>query len=398
MELLLWRWSTAVQTTSVVVITVFFALLARAVRLAAAWWWLRAWAGNLAALGVTLFFWYVQAGAGMFPLVAAAYIAAKTAFVLFLIHGGWTLKRPGHWLGRPRYAALALVAYSAAGGLVGTTIDRLGLVQHSVMGGLLLAGAFRMLDAPRQRGLSWLAAGALLRGALSLVEAAAYGLQLVPLAEAVPSVAAGARSFLAASSSFDSGAEWLLALGCVLALSERIQDELRQSNRGLLAAQEDLRRLADRDPLTALANRRQLPETFRAVQPHGALLLFFDLDGFKQINDRYGHQAGDECLRRFATALRECFRPNDVLVRYGGDEFLVVASGLDEEGGRERVSRLRERLRFPAESGPAITFSVGVAPLAPGGNPEAAVRAADESMYAAKAQRTPRAVTAGRGA
>ena len=145
----------------------------------------------------------------------------------------------------------------------------------------------------------------------------------------------------------------------MLALSERIQGELRQSNAGLLTAQEDLRRVADRDPLTGLANRRQLPETFRAVQPQGALLLFFDLDDFKQINDRYGHQAGDECLRRFAANLCECFRPSDVLVRYGGDEFLVVASGLDEAGGRERVGRLRERLRFVPGAGPAITFSVG---------------------------------------
>ncbi|PYQ09532.1 MAG: hypothetical protein DMF83_03155 [Acidobacteria bacterium] len=174
-----------------------------------------------------------------------------------------------------------------------------------------------------------------------------------------PFAADAAGTFLAASSSFDSGAEWLLALGGVLALSERIQGELRQSNAGLLTAQEDLRRVADRDPLTGLANRRQLPETFRAVQPQGALLLFFDLDDFKQINDRYGHQAGDECLRRFAANLRECFRPSDVLVRYGGDEFLVVASGLDEAGGRERVGRLRERLRFVTGAGPAITFSVG---------------------------------------
>jgi diguanylate cyclase (GGDEF)-like protein len=209
-------------------------------------------------------------------------------------------------------------------------------------------------------------------------------------------VADATGTFLAASSSFDGGAEWLLALGCVLALSERIQGELRQSNAGLLAAQEDLRRVADRDPLTGLANRRQLPETFRAVQPQGALLLFFDLDDFKQINDRYGHQAGDECLRRFAANLRECFRPRDVLVRYGGDEFLVVASGLDEAGGRERVGRLRERLRFVPGAGPAITFSVGLSPLAPGGHPDEAVRTADESMYAAKADRLRRPAAAGR--
>src|SRR5436309_1640592 len=88
---------------------------------------------------------------------------------------------PRGWRVRPRYAALALVLHAAAGGLFATTIDRLGLIQHSVMGVLLAAGAVRLLEKPRQPGLSWLAAGLLLRGALSLCEAAAYGLQLVPL-------------------------------------------------------------------------------------------------------------------------------------------------------------------------------------------------------------------------
>jgi len=170
----------------------------------------------------------------------------------------------------------------------------------------------------------------------------------------------------------------------VIALSERVQRDLRQANEGLLAAQEDLRRLADRDPLTALANRRHLPEALRAVQPEGAQLLFFDLDGFKHINDRYGHLTGDECLKRFAAGLRESFRPGDTLIRYAGDEFLVVAAGLDEAAAHARVAALRERLQWGGASAPAIRFSVGVAALAPGGVPEDAVRAADESMYAAK--------------
>jgi diguanylate cyclase (GGDEF)-like protein len=225
-----------------------------------------------------------------------------------------------------------------------------------------------------------------------VAEAVAYGLQVF----APGSGSAGpAAWFLAASSSFDTGSEWLLALGCVIALSERVQRELRQANQDLLAAQEDLRRLADRDPLTALANRRHLPEALRAVQPQGALLLFFDLDDFKRINDRYGHHVGDECLKRFASALRECFRPGDTLVRYAGDEFLVVAAGLDEASADDRVERVRERLRFGTGAGPQVLFSVGVAALAPGGHPEDALRAADESMYAAKAAR-PAPKTAGR--
>ena len=171
-----------------------------------------------------------------------------------------------------------------------------------------------------------------------------------------------------------------------IAVSEKVQRELRQANADLLAAQADLRRLADRDPLTALANRRALPEALRAVQPAGALLLFFDLDGFKQINDQLGHHVGDLCLKRFADALRESFRPSDVVVRYAGDEFVVVAQGLPEAGVAERLARLDGLLK-PADGTPQIRFSVGSAPLDPGGHPEAALKAADEAMYAVRAGR-----------
>ena len=395
MELLLWRWSTAVQATSLVTIVLFFAVLARSVRLAEVRWWVWAWGANLAALAATLFFWYFQPRGWLFLLVRVSYMLAKTAFAMLLIQGGWTLKSPGAWLVPRRYAVATVVFYSIVAGILTPTIARLGLVQNFVTGALLAAGALVLLAKPREAGLRWLAIGLLIRATLSLAEAAAYALQLAPPGAVAPLAVAWAGPFLAASSSFDSGAEWLVALGCVLALSERVQRELRQSNAGLLAAHEDLRRLADRDPLTALANRRHVPEAFRAVQPLGALLLFFDLDDFKQVNDRYGHHVGDECLRRFATALRECFRPGDVLVRYGGDEFLVVASGLDDAGGHDRIARLRDRLRFAPAGGPAISFSVGSARRAPGGQPDEAVKAADESMYAAKAARRSRSVLVG---
>jgi diguanylate cyclase (GGDEF)-like protein len=219
------------------------------------------------------------------------------------------------------------------------------------------------------------------------VEAGAYGLQLLPESTVPQGLRSLTAIFLASHSSFDSGTEWLLALGCVLALSERAQRELRQYNRDLLDAQADLRKLASRDALTGLANRRSLDEIFRVVRPEGATLLFFDLDGFKEVNDWHGHQAGDDCLRKFASALTDCFRPTDVVVRYAGDEFLVVARGLDESQAEERVQKVRQRLHHLTGDGPVVTFSVGVAVLPPGGNPDVALKAADESMYRAKEKR-----------
>jgi diguanylate cyclase (GGDEF)-like protein len=388
MELLLWRWSTSVQVTSLLMITVFFWMLGRSIRTAALRWWVRAWIWNLAALAITLFFWFFQPPNWVLhAVVAPVYMGAKTAFVLLLIQGAWAMRRPG----RPFFATRPLIAglgaYAAAAMLL-PTVPWVGVVQHTVMGVILVVAAAVLLLA-FDVALLWLATGFAIRGALSLAEAAAYAVSVAGPGRVPPGLAGTANVFLSAASSFDSIVEWLLALGCVLAVSEWVQRELLKSNGELLGAQEDLRRLADRDALTGLANRRALPEVLRAAQPAGATLLFFDLDQFKQINDLHGHQAGDDTLRRFAAALRESFRPSDALVRHGGDEFLVVANGLDSASVNGRIEALRDRLRRAATGAPPIEFSVGVAEMPAGGHPDVALNLADEAMYEAKRARGP---------
>ncbi|MGH9320664.1 MAG: GGDEF domain-containing protein [Vicinamibacteria bacterium] len=384
MELLLWRWSTTVQLSSLAMIAIFFAVLARSVRAAELRWWVWACCANFGALSVALGFWYLRPPEWMLPGVRVLYMGAKTAFVLLLLEGAWSLRHRGGRLWRAHYLVPAFTAYVLVAAFVLSTVDAVGVVQHLAMGALLLVGFWLLRKKPLESGLTWLSIGFLLRSVLSFVEAAAYALQFAPQGLLSPGLRGLTGTFLASHSSFDSGTEWLIALGCVLALSERAQRELRQYNRDLLDAQADLRKLVDRDPLTGLANRRSLGEILRIVKPEGATLLFFDLDDFKQVNDWHGHNAGDECLRRFAKALMESFRPTDGLVRYAGDEFLVVARGLDEASADERIRLVRERLRRDSNDGVTVTFSVGIARFPPEGDPEKAIQQADESMYRAK--------------
>ena len=378
-QLLLWQWSTAVQMTSLAMIATFFVLLTRFGRRTELRWWALSWIANLVALVVTLVFWYARPDS-LPPLIAGLYVGSKTAFVLLFVQGAWSVARPGRRL----ISATTLAALVVAAGVVAAwflrSIAAIGVAQHVTMAVVFLPLALVMARAP---GLLWLAGGLAVRGALASAEAAAYGLQVTG------SWGAGwrdaAATFMSASSAFDMSAEWLLVLGSVLAVSARAQRDLQVTNNELLAAQEHLRMVADRDPLTTLANRRALPEVFRAVQPVGAMLLFFDLDGFKELNDRHGHLSGDRCLRHFAGALRDSFRPDDFVIRYGGDEFLVVARGMDRISAVARVEDLTVRIRRHRQDGPLYDFSVGMAELLADGHPEAALRAADAEMYRVKA-------------
>lgn len=376
MDLQLWRWSTVVQFTSLLMVAGFFLVLGRTSRRAEVRSWVLAWLANAASLGFTVYFWLVQPAGGVGALIAG-YAGFKIAFVLWLLQGAWVVGRPGASLLSMRTVITAAAAYGFLCGLFLPSITMLGVVQHVTMTVLLIGGVLAL--GREWRAIAWLSTGLCLRGALALVEAGAYWVDLNPSGAFASGLGEQASWLLSTTSSFDAGVEWFLALGCALSVSERAQRELALTNRNLLLAQENLRRVADRDPLTALDNRRTLPDVFREVQPVGAAVLFFDLDGFKRINDLHGHAVGDDCLVRFANAVRDSFRPGDAIVRYGGDEFLVVAPGMDLEAAHARVETLRSNLALDVE--PRVSFSCGVVELMAGGSPDLALKEADRAMY-----------------
>ena len=191
-------------------------------------------------------------------------------------------------------------------------------------------------------------------------------------------------------------------------------EELTRVTRDLEAMSQLLRDFTESDPLTGLRNRRYLLDRVaEAAGRHGAEgsgrrsedhngsagIIMLDLDHFKVINDTYGHAAGDEALKHLAKVLRRCVRDRDVLVRWGGDEFIILLPKVDKERIREVVERILTAVRArPCRLAPngsqdltcRITCSIGwsafdwqaahdgVAPW------ESAMAAADQALYAAK--------------
>jgi len=147
------------------------------------------------------------------------------------------------------------------------------------------------------------------------------------------------------------------------------------------------------DGLTGLANRRAATDALHAEAARAQRLetplsvVLADLDEFKDVNDVHGHAVGDEVLRVFAEVLRETLRESDVASRWGGEEFLLLLPGADEEGAAQLADRVRRGLaarNIPGVPGLRVTASFGVAEYAGETNTEQLVAAADSALYRAK--------------
>jgi diguanylate cyclase (GGDEF)-like protein len=181
--------------------------------------------------------------------------------------------------------------------------------------------------------------------------------------------------------------------------------EVRVAERtaALASANRALQRLAHIDGLTEIANRRRFDQFLaEAWQPEQPLsLILCDVDFFKRYNDLYGHQQGDDCLRRIAQSLLQVVQcPTDLVARYGGEEFAVVLSNTPMDRAVTVAEQLRcavHSLHLPHQGsgvGEYVTLSVGVACVIPHASRtvEALIAAADAALYEAKQRGRNRAI------
>lgn len=176
-------------------------------------------------------------------------------------------------------------------------------------------------------------------------------------------------------------------------IEEVERDALEMSRRA-----EEFEAAAMKDELTGLYNRKAFDSRMRhAVDKFNEggspfALIIFDINRFKEINDTFGHVAGDKVLQKVGECLKDTFRKHDFIARYGGDEFVVLIEELSRDLAREKIMAFMknlQRLRFTSHSKGDIEVSVspGIAMIMAGDNPETLIERADKAMYEVKSKR-----------
>ncbi|WP_199441272.1 GGDEF domain-containing protein [Umezawaea beigongshangensis] len=180
------------------------------------------------------------------------------------------------------------------------------------------------------------------------------------------------------------GELWTMQEARTATLLTRRDHERLSRQHGAIAQQ------ALQDPLTGLPNRRALDEKLRTLvtgQAHPLSVALVDLDGFKTVNDRHSHADGDDVLRVIASTLRQALRGDDVVARYGGDEFVVLLPGAPLPAAEAALWRAVEAVAaLPFDLSRGVTLSVGVVSVRPKESANQALSRADSAMYVAKRQ------------
>lgn len=377
----------AIQCVGVLLITLLSIFMRSSIKSNALTYWTAAWTALSVSL-ITLFIAFELSSTH--PLFYSAYFFAEYVFALLFIAGcrsqttGATVTRKQTYSLIPA-AVLSLVLPHAS-----RDFNDLFIIHAAVLSVLFMISFFTLRRRPRTDevgpGVRVMSAALLLLAIGFLHYVPAFGARKGLWGVTIP------VEYLHFTSIFDLLFEILLGFGTVMVLMEGVRSEVELANRKLLNARDQLELLVQMDPLTEALNRHAFhsllrrPEAGHDDAVTSGSVAVIDIDNLKPINDTFGHTVGDKAIRAVARAMRSLVRADDMLFRWGGDEFLVLMFKLPQADAGRRLEKLNQILEENCERwiGHAVkvTVSYGVSGFASLTQLGQAIEQADKAMYA----------------
>ena len=376
-----------IQLNGVVLITVLSLCLRRSLRVTALRYWTTAWLSlSFALICLRLGFSYEEFSSFLFTY----YFLGEYLFGFMLVvgcrslRGDYELKHRSELLFIPYVIAAVVLPHLAP------DFNDVFNVHAIIMAGFY-AAAFYNLGKSREASFGWRVLYISL--ALLTIDFLAYAVIF-----SVRNFANFQTDLLSYNSIVDLVLQTALGFGMVIVLLEKVLNDFRDTNEQLLSTQRKLEQLVHTDPLTDAFNRHAF---YGFMQKQGenststsGCVGFFDIDDLKAINDCFGHAAGDSVIRSVVRSIREIIRAEDLIYRWGGDEFFVVMVSMSAEMAESRMMRLESLLQNVYIDGLSEPITVGVSwgftDYISAADLESAIKSADSEMYRRKELRKQR--------
>jgi diguanylate cyclase (GGDEF)-like protein len=377
----------AIQCVGVLLITLLSIFMRSSIKSRALNYWTVSWASLSLSL-VSLFAGF-QIGAQR-TLLYSCYFFGEYFFGLLFIAGCRTQITRASLTKKHNYFLIPALTLALVLPYLSHDFNDLFMIHAAIMSVLFMISFFTLRKGSRTEepgsGIRVMSAALLLLAISFLHYVPTFGARKGFWGITVPS------SYLHYTSVFDLLFEILLGFGTVMVLMESVRREVELANRKLLQARDQLELLVQMDPLTEALNRHAFhsllrrPEAGHSDSVTSGSVAVLDIDNLKPINDTWGHSAGDKAIRAVARAMRSLVRADDMLFRWGGDEFLVLMFKLPQPEASRRIEKLNKILEENCERWIGlrltVTVSFGVAGFTSLTDLGQAIEQADKAMYA----------------
>ncbi len=369
-----------IQLNGVFLITILSIFLRRSLKLTALKYWTTAWLClSFALICLRLGFEYEVLSSLLFTY----YFLGEYLFGFMLVAGCRSLADDTELTARTELYLIPFVGVAILLPLLSTDFNEIYTI-HSLVLSCFFAFAFLAIRRSSLRTFGW----RVMHVALGLLT---VNFLIYFLAFTSRLFVEFNTEFLSYNSIIELVLQTTLGFGMVIVLLEKVLSDYQSANDELQAAHQRLEELVHTDPLTAAFNRHAFYGFVNKQGEVSGCVGFFDIDDLKSINDCYGHGVGDMAIRAVVGAIRDIIRAEDLIYRWGGDEFFVVMVSMDSEMAETRMMRLEPLLRDVLIEGMDKPMTIGVSwgfkDFEDPADLESAIKNADAEMYLRKQSR-----------